>query len=413
MCKRFEDGLNEDIKLLVRILELKEFVILVNRAHKDEELSKEKRKFNSEARDSRKRSMSKSYHSSSKKSKDFHNCLTASVGYFNRYRGKQHGSTKTQASSVASVGSVRANKSDCQHCGRRLSNKTARGRPPRNTRNVNSRKGTTKDSTVRSEARAPTRDYAIRAHEDASAPDIITSTFSLYDTDVTTLIDPRYTHSYVCTNLVSNKSLPIESTEFVIKVSNPLGQYVLVDKVCKNCPLMTRGYYFPTDLMPLPFDEFDVILGMDWLTLNDVVVNCRRKTIELKCQNSEILRTKSDDSSGLPIVISAMLAQKYVRKGCNACLAYVLDTKVSQSKIESVLVVCEYPNVFPEELPELPPIKEVEFAIELVPGTSLISIAPYRMTPTELKELKAQFQELTDRGLHDRVSCPAMHQFYS
>ena len=61
-------------------------------------------------------------------------------------------------------------------------------------------------------------------------------------------------------------------------------------------------------------------------------------------------------------------------------------------------VVCEYPDVFPEELPGLPHVREVEFGIELVPGTTPISIAPYRMAPTELKELKAQLQELTDRG---------------
>ncbi|KAG8475390.1 hypothetical protein CXB51_031905 [Gossypium anomalum] len=143
---------------------------------------------------------------------------------------------------------------------------------------------------------------------------------------------------------------------------------------------------------------------MDWLTMHDAVVNCRRKIILLKCQNGETLCVEFDDSSGLPIMISTMLAQKYVRKGCNAYLAYVLDTKVSELKIESVLVVCEYPNVFPKELPRLSPIREVEFAIELVPGTSLISIAPYRMFPTELKELKAQLQELTDRGFLNKVT---------
>ncbi|KAA3480710.1 Retrotransposon protein [Gossypium australe] len=93
-----------------------------------------------------------------------------------------------------------------------------------------------------------------------------------------------------------------------------------------------------------------------------------------------------------------MLAQKFVRKGCEAYLAYVLDTKVFESKIESVPVVCEYPNVVPEELSGLPPIREVAFAIELVSGTSPISIALYRTAPIELKELKAQLQELTDRG---------------
>jgi len=93
-----------------------------------------------------------------------------------------------------------------------------------------------------------------------------------------------------------------------------------------------------------------------------------------------------------------MSTQRYVRKGCEAYLAYVLNTKVSKLKIESVPVVCEYPDAFPEELPSLPQIREVEFGIDLIPGTSPISIALYRMAPTELKELKAQLQEFTYKG---------------
>ena len=67
---------------------------------------------------------------------------------------------------------------------------------------------------------------------------MITGTFTLYDTSVIALIDLRSTHSYICMNLVNSKTLPVESTEFVIRVSNPLGKCVLVDKVCKNCLLM-------------------------------------------------------------------------------------------------------------------------------------------------------------------------------
>ena len=113
---------------------------------------------------------------------------------------------------------------------------------------------------------------------------------------------------------------------------------------------MTRGYCFPTDLKILPFDEFDVILRMDWLTLHDVVVNCRRKIIELKCQNNEIFRIESNESNELPVVISSMSAQRCVRKGYEAYLAYVLDTKVTKKKIEPVPVICEYLDVFPDEL---------------------------------------------------------------
>ncbi|KAG8498362.1 hypothetical protein CXB51_006995 [Gossypium anomalum] len=152
-------------------------------------------------------------------------------------------------------------------------------------------------------------------------------------------------------------------------------------------------------MMLLPFDEFDVILGMDWLAVHDAVVNYKSKTIDLRCVDNEIIRVESTDLNRLLAkIISSILAQKHVRKGCEAYLAYVLDSKESEKKLESVPVVCKYPDVFPEELPGLPPVREVEFGIELVPGTTPILIAPYRMAPTELKELKTQLQELMDRG---------------
>lgn len=123
--------------------------------------------------------------------------------------------------------------------------------------------------------------------------------------------------------------------------------------------------------------------------MHDTIVNCRRKTIELKCQNNETIRIESDDLNSLSVAISSMLAQTFERKGCEVYLAYVIDSKVTEIKIESIPVVWEYLDVFPEKLPGLPPIREVGFGIELVLGTMPISIAPYRMAPIELKELKA------------------------
>ncbi|KAA3473785.1 Gag-Pol polyprotein [Gossypium australe] len=207
MCKRFEDGLNEDIRLLVKILELN---------CKAKELGKEKRKDDFEARDLRKRST---------------NCPEM-----------------TQKDRPLNA---------------RPSITMNRGRPSRNAKNMSGSRGVTKDSVVRFEARAPARGYTIRAREETSSPDVITDTFSLYAINVIALIDTGSTYSYICVNLVSSRTLPVESTEFVIKLRKPLGKYVLVDKVCKNCPLMTRGYCFSADLMLLPFDEFDVILSID------------------------------------------------------------------------------------------------------------------------------------------------------
>ncbi|KAA3473661.1 DNA/RNA polymerases superfamily protein [Gossypium australe] len=364
MCKRFIEGLNEDIKLLVGILEINEFVVLVERTCKAEELSKEKKKADFEARDERIRSISKFSQPLTKRYRDASNRSNASFGHTSRDGVRPSVGLSTQAPIESSVGI-------CYKCGSRdqfiqdypkmaeeenvqnvrSSNVTARNRPPKNTENVGgSQRGIT-DTAVISEARAPVRAYAIRIDR---SPDIITGIFTLFNTDVIALIDLGSTHSY---------------------------------DIC-----------FLANLVLLPFDEFDIILGMDWLTMHNAIMICKRKSIELRSQNGEIVRIESSDLNGLPAIVSSMKALNYVRKGCEAYLAYVIDTKVSEKKVESVLVVCEFLDVFLEELPRLPPIREVEFGIELVPGTTPISIAPYRMAPMELKELKSQLQELTDRG---------------
>ena len=89
-------------------------------------------------------------------------------------------------------------------------------------------------------------------------------------------------------------------------------------------------------------------------------------------------------------MILAISAQRYIKKGYEAYLAIVLDAKVSELKIQSVLIVCEFLKVFPEELPNLPPAREMKFSVDLVPRKTPISIAPYRMAPAELKQLKVQ-----------------------
>ena len=96
--------------------------------------------------------------------------------------------------------------------------------------------------------------------------------------------------------------------------------------------------------------------------------------------------------------LSALKAQKLLDSGCTGFLAHVVNTSQDKDqKLEEVRVVCDYPTVFPEELPGLAPDREIEFEIELIPGTNPISKAPYRMAPAELKELQEQLQELLDK----------------
>ena len=97
-------------------------------------------------------------------------------------------------------------------------------------------------------------------------------------------------------------------------------------------------------------------------------------------------------------MVSALRAEKWIRKGCEAYLAFVSQSEEEGLTVDKVRTVKEFQDVFLEELPGLPPNREVEFGIDFLPGTVPVSIAPYRMAPKELVELKAQIQELLDRG---------------
>ena len=118
----------------------------------------------------------------------------------------------------------------------------------------------------RQDGRAPARAYAMKAVEDTDAPDVIAGNFQIFDTTVHALIDPGSTHSYICTDIPNLGKLPRSETEYDILVTNPLGHSVIVNIVYRDCPIKIREYEFLGDLIELSFREFDVILGMDWLS---------------------------------------------------------------------------------------------------------------------------------------------------
>ena len=129
-----------------------------------------------------------------------------------------------------------------------------------------------------------------------------------------------------------------------------------------------------------------------------MVVDCRMKRVTLRTPSSEEVTFIDERSNHLSNVIFTTTARTMIRKGCKAYLAYVIDTKKTEPSLSDIPIVSDYPDVFPEELPGLPPQREIEFAIDIVLGATLASITPYRMAPVELKELKLQLQELLDKG---------------
>ncbi|KAL0551567.1 hypothetical protein IC582_010656 [Cucumis melo] len=136
--------------------------------------------------------------------------------------------------------------------------------------------------------------------------------------------------------------------------------------------------------------DFDVILGMDWLAANHASIDCSRKEVAFNPPSMASFKFKAEGSRLLPKVISAMRASKLLSQGTLSILVSMVDTGEVDVSLSLEPVVRDYPDVFSEELPGLPPHREIKFAIELEPGTIPISRAPYRMAPVELKELKVQ-----------------------
>ena len=152
------------------------------------------------------------------------------------------------------------------------------------------------------------------------------------------------------------------------------------------------------DLILIDLKGLDVILGMDWLASNYASMDCFRKEVIFRRPGLPVIVFYGERRRTPSGLISAIYARCLLRKGCSGFLAHIVDTRSDEARIEDVPVVRDFQDVFPDDLPGPPPEREVDFPIDLVPGTAPISLPPYRMAPAELKELKAQLQELVDGG---------------
>ena len=126
-----------------------------------------------------------------------------------------------------------------------------------------------------------TQASAMRAHGDQDAPMVIKGNFPLYDNEMRALVDPGSTHSYICIEQLSDKLPSVEPLAYDIDVTSPMGHSVRVNRVCKKCPLKVNDREFSVDLIALPFHEFDLILGMDWLSKHRAIVDCDKKIVVL------------------------------------------------------------------------------------------------------------------------------------
>ncbi|KAL5537712.1 hypothetical protein UlMin_045551 [Ulmus minor] len=173
------------------------------------------------------------------------------------------------------------------------------------------------------------------------------------------LFDTGASHSFISELFVNALGLEIQPFYPPLTLMTPMGGHALVSFVCKSCVVMIESHRLLADLIVLPMTQFDVILGMDCLSKYQTIIDCHRTRVIIGTEDGGV---------------------------------------VTYQKHSNIIVVDEYPDIFPEELPELPPKREIEFCIDLILETSPISISPYRMALTEMIELRKQLQELLDRG---------------
>ncbi|KAI3821403.1 hypothetical protein L1987_08970 [Smallanthus sonchifolius] len=171
----------------------------------------------------------------------------------------------------------------------------------------------------------------------------------------------------------------------------------VVHSVVRGCALTLNDHTFSIDLIPITLGSFDIIVGMDWLSHNHAEINCSEKLIRIPLPSGETLKIFGEKPCKGLNFISCMKARRYLRKRYYAFLAHVVE-KSEEKKLQDIPIIRDFPKVFPDDLHGLPPTRQVEFRIDLLPGANPIAKSPYRLAPSEMQELSSQLQELLDKG---------------
>ena len=217
------------------------------------------------------------------------------------------------------------------------------------------------------------------------APDVVTGIISILDHDAYTLVDPGATHSFASRPFLDRFQIETQPLEGRMRVSLPAGDPLFSDRVVRDSRVLIEGHEFPADLVALDMRDFDVVQGMDWLSRHRATLDCYKKEVKLYRPGKLKVKFRGICRELSSSMISAMTAQRMLRKGCQGYLAYVVETEKEGTLVDEIPVVGEFPDVFPDDIAGLPQEREVEFTIDLILGTEPISIPPYRMAPVELR----------------------------
>ncbi|GJT12058.1 putative reverse transcriptase domain-containing protein [Tanacetum coccineum] len=245
------------------------------------------------------------------------------------------------------------------------------------------------------------RAYMLRdrnAHQD---PNIVTGMFLLNQHLARVLFDSRADKSFVSISLASMLNIPPITIDTFYDIEMADGNLVSTNTVIQGATLTLLNQPFKIDLMPIKLGSFDVVIGMDWLSKYHARIICDEKVIHIPI-DGETLIIRGDRSKTRLNLISCIKTERYISRGCQVFVAQIMEKKSDEKRLEDIPVVREFPEVFPEDLPGLPPVRQVEFQIDLqidlIPRATPVARAPYRLAPSEMQELSNQLQELSDRG---------------
>ncbi|XP_070026314.1 uncharacterized protein [Nicotiana sylvestris] len=217
--------------------------------------------------------------------------------------------------------------------------------------------------------RSQARVFAFTRQDAQASNAVVTGILSVCSFDALVLIDPVSTHSYVSSYFALRFNRQPELLNDPFLVATPVGESFLAEYAYRACQIRVEGRDTLADLIVLDMIDFDMLMGMDWLSSCYDIVDCHANIVKFEIPNEPSFILRGSQVPEPCKIVSFMKAQRLLKKGCLGVLAIVNDTRKETVSIENVPVVREFSDVFPEDLPRLSPMREIDFGIDLLPDT--------------------------------------------
>ncbi|GKA09494.1 putative reverse transcriptase domain-containing protein [Tanacetum coccineum] len=244
---------------------------------------------------------------------------------------------------------------------------------------------------------APGRAYMLRDMEAHQDPNVVMSMLLLNQHLARVLFDFGVDKSFISISLAYMLNIPPITIDTFYDIKMVDGNLVSTNTIIQGYTLTLLNQPFKIDLMPIKLGSFDVVIGMDWLSKYHARIIFDEKVVHIPI-DGETLIIRGDRSKTRLNLISCIKTERYISRGCQVSVAQIMKKKPNKKRLEDILVIKEFPEVFLEDLPGLPPVRQVEFQIDLIPRAAPVACAPYRLALLEMQELSNQLQELLDRG---------------